>query len=797
MSFLNGALVLGALSALIPLVIHLFNRNRFKVIKWGASHLLESVLRKNRKQIQLEQWIILIIRCAIPILLALALARMVVMDWNSFLFFLVLPLAALLFLILVAFTKKTRLIWGLLCLVCLLATGLGALGFLPDWGKDSKLSAASGDVPASTVILLDDSLSMNATGSFAKAQDFISGFLENMHLQSETSVLRLGGIARPVFDKPTSDPDALRLRSENLQAEGDRMSLLSGLDQSLSMIAEGKNLKREIILLSDFRKQDLLGWDETAVDALRERISAMPNSPAFTWVDFGKDSSENLSVEKVVISSQTVGIGHPILVRVTVRNYGQESFEGNLQVKLFVDQNEKAIDEAVVSLGPVASTQVAFTHHFETAGPKVIHAEVQVADDLPQDNRRSAALNVIEQIKVLLVDGDPSEEWLRGDTDFLKLALTPFEESREKNSKKPLPAKGEMKDLIRAASVPVDEFRKLHSLSEYSLLILANLQNLGSEKAKEIEVFTENGGGVLICAGNQMKVDWYNDFWGFNGSNFLPIPLKGTQGQLLNELSYSKISSSFFEHPALSMFNDPRNGSLAEAQIKKWLIMDESKVRNDPAVTVLARLANGQPILVEKKFGKGVVMLWGSSIDTDWTNLPARPSYLPFTQQITSYLAEKVLPPRTVEAQMPIIHFINEGAKDAEYSLTLPDGSSRKLIPRKRKDRYLLEFTDTRSPGTYLISDSEKVVAKLVVLSSISESILDKAPEDQIVSNASALAKDVVHIDGREGKGWMSYLTMDTRRKFGRETWQILLTTVLGLIFVEIILLRKFGGLVR
>ena len=92
---------------MVPLVIHLFNRSRFKVIKWGASHLLESVLRKNRKQIQLEQWIILIIRCAIPVLLALALARMVVMNWNSFLFFLLLPLAALLFLILVAFAKNS------------------------------------------------------------------------------------------------------------------------------------------------------------------------------------------------------------------------------------------------------------------------------------------------------------------------------------------------------------------------------------------------------------------------------------------------------------------------------------------------------------------------------------------------------------------------------------------------------------------------------------------------------------------------------------------------------------------
>ena len=71
------------------------------------------------------------------------------------------------------------------------------------------------------------------------------------------------------------------------------------------------------------------------------------------------------------------------------------------------------------------------------------------------------------------------------------------------------------------------------------------------------------------------------------------------------------------------MFNDPRNGSLAEAQIKKWIVMDESKIRNDPTVTVLARLTNGQVILAEKKFGKGVVILWGTSIDTDWTNLPA------------------------------------------------------------------------------------------------------------------------------------------------------------------------------
>ena len=794
MNFLNGALALGVLTALVPLVIHLFNRSRFKVIKWGATHLLESVLRKNRKQIQLEQWIILIIRCLIPALLALALARLVVMDWNSFLFFLLLPLAALIFLIMVAFTRKTRLLWGLLCIACLLGTALGALGLLPQWGKEKKLTAASGDVPASTVILLDDSLSMNAVDSFSKAQSFITGFLGNMHQQSETSIIQLGGTPVPIFEKPTSDYHALGSRTENLDAESDRISLLAGLDQSVSISAEGKNLKREIILLSDFRKQDWQNWDIIATQSLRERLLALPNNPVFTWIDLGKEAKKNLTVESLVLSSHTVGVDHPVGIRVTVRNFSEESFEGNLQVRLFADLNETAIDEAVLSVGPNASAQVGFTHRFKTAGPKVLHAEIQVADDLPEDNRRSAAVNVIEQINVLVVDGDPSQEWLRGETDFIKLALTPFEESVPKNT---LPKLGQMKDLIQADIVSIDQIDTKKFLDEYSFVVLANLKKLTTKKAKEIEIFAENGGGVLICSGNRMDLDWYNEVWGPKGSSFLPMPISGTKGNPLNELSFTRISSSYFDHPALSMFNDPRNGSLAEAQIKRWILLDESTTRKDPSVTILARLTNSQPILTEKKFGKGVVMLWGTSIDTDWTNLPAKPSYLPFVQQLASYLSEKVLPPRTIDAGRTITHYVTEADQDSTFMLKLPDGTVRKLTPFERKDRYVLEFMDTRLPGIYEMKNENNIVAKFVVIPSLSESDLEKAQEEQIISTAESLSDQITHLDGTDGEGWKSYLKMDAERKFGRETWQILLLVVIGLIFAEIVLLRKFGRIAR
>lgn len=796
MSFLNGILILGAFAAVVPLAIHLFNRSRFKIVKWGATHLLESVLRKNRKQIQLEQWIILLIRCAIPVILALTLARMVVMNWNSFLFFLLLPLAALLFLILIAFSRTTGWLWGFLSLACLLATLLGAFGFVPEWGLEKKLSAPSGEVPASTVILLDDSLSMNTANGFSKAQSFISGFLQNMNPQSETAVIQLGGEPALVFDKPTSDPGALGLRVDGLFAQGDQISLLSGLDQALSVVSNGKNLKREIILLSDFRTPDWEEWKNATGDAFRERLNSTPNPPDLTWVDFGNSAQKNLSVEKIVLSAQTVGIGHPLRVRATLRNFSDESFEGNLLVRLLGDQNESALDEAMVSVGPKASTQVSFTHRFKEAGPKVLHIELSEPDDLPQDNRRSVAVGVIEQIGVLLVDGDPSKEWLRGETDFIKLALTPFQENTTaKNGKSG--AGLEMKDLIKASTIPADQFRNMDPTAGVSLIVLANLESLEGTMIEELPLFVENGGGVLICGGNRMNLSWYNQHWGLEGSNFLPLPMTGSKGNLQNEFEFSKIANTYFEHPALSLFNDPRNGSLSEARIKKWIELDESRARNDPGVTVVARLENGDPLLVEKKWGKGVVMFLTTSIDTDWNNLPARPSYLPFVQQISTYLSEKVLPPKTVSAGFPLTHYLSEGKAEVKYHLMIPNGSKRKLIPRKRKDRYVLEFTDTRLPGTYYLSEESQVISKFVVLASRAESNLNKVEKEQIMEASAGISEKLTLIDGRDGKAWNTYQSIDQLRKFGRETWKILLAVVLGLIVMEMVLLRRFGRMVR
>ena len=180
MTFLNGILAFGAIAALVPLLIHLFNRSRFKVVAWGAIHLLESVLRKNRRQIQLEQIILLIIRCIIPILLALALARMVVTEWGPFLNRIILPLVALGFLIMVALLPRAKMVWGTLCASVLLYILGAETGIIPNPNSQDSVRALSGDVPSSTVVLLDDSFSMNADGGFQTAGKFAEGFLKKL-----------------------------------------------------------------------------------------------------------------------------------------------------------------------------------------------------------------------------------------------------------------------------------------------------------------------------------------------------------------------------------------------------------------------------------------------------------------------------------------------------------------------------------------------------------------------------------------------------------------------------------------
>ncbi len=83
MTLLNALLAFGATAFAVPLIIHLLNRSKYLTIDWGAMEFLDSSVKVNSRRIQWKQLLLLLVRCLIPILLALAMAPPLIQSWKD------------------------------------------------------------------------------------------------------------------------------------------------------------------------------------------------------------------------------------------------------------------------------------------------------------------------------------------------------------------------------------------------------------------------------------------------------------------------------------------------------------------------------------------------------------------------------------------------------------------------------------------------------------------------------------------------------------------------------------------
>src|SRR5437870_4040544 len=76
MPFITPALFwAGAAAASGPVIIHLLNRRRFRILDWAAMDFLLQSQRKNRRRVKIEELILLALRVLAILLMGAALAR--------------------------------------------------------------------------------------------------------------------------------------------------------------------------------------------------------------------------------------------------------------------------------------------------------------------------------------------------------------------------------------------------------------------------------------------------------------------------------------------------------------------------------------------------------------------------------------------------------------------------------------------------------------------------------------------------------------------------------------------------
>lgn len=774
MSLLNAALAFGAFAFAIPLIIHLFFRSRYKTIDWGAMYLLESVIRINRRRMQLTNWLLLLLRCAIPVLLAFCLARPV---------------------------------W----------TGLRAL---------------AGDAPKTLVIAIDDSRSMSVTppgepSRIEAAKQEIRTVLDDLTRRDEVIFVRSSRLGAVPAKMGVSDALAT-LRK--MDAKGDSVSIGQLIDAANAAAEEGSHPRRQVLLVSDFQASAV----DTATLELARRITAANtlaenggsgNKLVVDILDVGNqwDELANVSVDAVTVDSPVIVSQRAGVYSATLRN-SSELPANDLRLVWSIDG--KPLEPRVVSVDAKSTATNRLTHTIDQPGMHEVAVTIDRGDALVDDNRRSVAVEVTEEINVLLVDGRPSGEPLRGQADFLAIALSPFAFGGD-----------DRPDPVRAAVVTANQVETALAENELRVVILCGVGQLPDAATKRITDFVNQGGALVTFDGPDVRPEFYNTVWR-NGDHQLRFPasLGDTIGNPevqpagADELFtidkpaslYApwRILSSGDENPlsdvnlsayrTLKIADDTDtqasavngdgtangggtgNGSTANGGTGNGSGNDSDSAASDRYV--LLRSGDGDPLAVIGSVGEGTVVQFAISGNDDWTNLPLRPVFLPLVQQLVLDLAGK-RSDAMIRVGQPIVIGANDWPKPKSeiqgevretFTARTPRGEFEIDAPI---DDNAIRLTATYEPGVYRlqkrITDARQpeksVVTETMRIASVdpSESMLVDVTQQRLSGLAEILGAQVF-------ESGAVLQQADRSRSFGREIWRWLLVLLLIALVSEL-----------
>jgi hypothetical protein len=201
-------------------------------------------------------------------------------------------------------------------------------------------------------------------------------------------------------------------------------------------------------------------------------------------------------------------------------------------------------------------------------------------------------------------------------------------------------------------------------------------------------------------------------------------------------------------------------------------------------VRVLARWNDGQghPAVVEKRFGKGCVLLWTVTADRQWSDWPIDPTYVLAVRSAASAVARPDVGAGDLSAGQPIRIELPMGAQASDVKVT-PPGSSEAQAVRVEQGTdttpTVLTFARTPRAGVYPFTWKDAAGAEqsrpVCVNPDKAESDLDPITDGQLAELLSPLRVPVVHYAAGQ--------TLLTRE--GKEVWRTLVTAVLVMGVVE------------
>jgi hypothetical protein len=354
-----------------------------------------------------------------------------------------------------------------------------------------------------------------------------------------------------------------------------------------SILAESSLPRREAVLISDFQRN---GWrgEEGAKLPLGATLTSVPvQTPA---------DKPNVTITGVTLARSSFERQERVTVTAGVVNRSERPVTGetiSLQVAGL------PIASKPLMLEPGASASVPFDAFTVTA--RRMRATVRTSDDaLAMDNTFDFVVSATEPVRLVLLDRGGSS-----DTLYLSRALAIGDTPK-------------FETVIREPeTLTDDDLRK-------SAAVILNDVPASPSLARRLAKYVSNGGGLLVAAGP--RAAWPADV------DLLPATLGAPVDRTHGDEAH--IGALEYGSPIFEPFRAPRTGDFSAAHIYGY-----RSVAAVNGAQVLARFDAGTPAVVERTVGAGHVVLFASTLDTTWTDLPIKPVFLPFVHQAVQHLA--------------------------------------------------------------------------------------------------------------------------------------------------------------
>jgi hypothetical protein len=371
LGFANAPLLYALAAAGVPVVIHLLNRRKYREVPWAAMRFLLSAIRKNRRRLRIEQWLLLAIRTLIILLVVSAMAK----------------------------------------------------PFLESFG------AVIAGERTHKVIVIDGSLSMGYRSAelsrFDEAKAVATQIVKVARGGDSISVIMMGNPPKIVISNPTNNlREVEKVIGELAQSDAD-VDLSATFDAVDRVLDVSSISQKEVIFLTDLQAASWRPPAEAAEGLKRAVARLEARRPRSVVIDLGKSAVENQAVTDLKLDVPVVTIGEPVLIRANLRNFGSKRADG---IRARVTTDGILGLEEPFDLPPGEDVPAVFRQQFTTPGDHLV--EVFIDDDpLERDNHRWLVVPVRESLNVLLVDGHFKSEPYQAETDYLAQALAPGEES--------------------------------------------------------------------------------------------------------------------------------------------------------------------------------------------------------------------------------------------------------------------------------------------------------------------------------------------------------------------------------